>query len=37
MKKEDFVIRFNWGVTDKTSKPRVGAMYCFKNCDIHKN
>lgn len=31
------VIKFSWEVIDKPSSARIGAMYCFKLCDIWKN
>ena len=30
-----FVISFNWEVKNSEDTERVGAMYCFKRCDIN--
>lgn len=33
----DFIIELDWSEADTTNATRVGAMYCFKYCDIHWN
>ena len=30
-------ITFNWKEKKTSDKGRVGAMYCFKRCDINQN
>lgn len=35
MKKENFKIEFNWKIHKGKDYERVGAMYCFKRCDIN--
>lgn len=37
MKKENFTISFIWSTKDTADTERVGAMYCFKRCDIDQN
>jgi len=35
--KENFTISFNWKTKEAGKTERIGAMYCFKNCDVNKN
>lgn len=37
MDKENFIIKFEWFKHDPDNSERVGAMYCFKRCDIGQN
>lgn len=37
MDKENFFIKFDWQEHNPDDSERVGAMYCFKRCDIHVN
>ena len=32
--KENFSISFDWEVKTAEDTERVGAMYCFKRCDV---
>lgn len=32
-----FVISFNWETKAAGETERVGAMYCFKRCDVNQN
>lgn len=34
---EVFTITFNWDVKTPEDTERVGAMYCFKRCDVNQN
>ena len=34
---KDFKISFNWEVKTAENTERVGAMYCFKRCDVNQN
>ena len=34
---EELKITLNWEENNPSNRTRVGAMYCFKNCDIHYN
>ena len=35
--KENYTISFNWETKDAADTERVGAMYCFKRCDVNQN
>ena len=35
--KENFSISFDWEVKTAEDTERVGAMYCFKRCDVNQN
>ena len=35
--KENCTISFNWETKEAGKTERIGAMYCFKNCDVNKN
>lgn len=35
--KENLTISFNWETRETANTERIGAMYCFKNCDVNKN
>jgi hypothetical protein len=35
--KENFIISFDWEEKTAADAERVGAMYCFKNCDVNQN
>ena len=35
--KKNFTISFNWETKKAGKTERIGAMYCFKNCDVNKN
>lgn len=35
--KENLVISFNWEAKTAEDTERVGAMYCFKRCDVNQN
>ena len=35
--KEKFSISFNWESKSAKDAERVGAMYCFKHCDVNQN
>lgn len=37
MKNKAFEIKLKWKEKLNNNKVRIGAMYCFKNCDIHVN
>lgn len=37
MEKEIEVINFSWDVKTAGDAERVGAMYCFKRCDVNVN
>lgn len=32
---EKLVISFNWEAKEAEDTERVGAMYCFKRCDVN--
>ena len=34
---KDFKISFDWEVKTADNTERVGAMYCFKRCDVNQN
>lgn len=34
---EDLKISFNWESKTARDAERVGAMYCFKRCDVNQN
>ena len=34
---KEFKLNFEWNTRDNKNDARVGAMYCFKYCDICKN
>lgn len=33
----NFVISLDWETKDIANTERVGAMYCFKHCDVNQN
>lgn len=35
--KKNFKISFDWEVKTAENTERVGAMYCFKRCDVNQN
>jgi hypothetical protein len=35
--KKGFNISFSWEVKTAADTERVGAMYCFKRCDVNEN
>ena len=35
--KENFTIKLDWWQHDPDNSERVGAMYCFKRCDVRQN
>ena len=37
MDKENFTIKLDWWQHDPDDSERVGAMYCFKRCDVRQN
>lgn len=37
MNKEDFLISLVWDEKTAEDTERVGAMYCFKRCDVRQN
>jgi hypothetical protein len=37
MQKESKKISFNWKEKKVATTERVGAMYCFKSCDVNQN
>ena len=37
MDKQNFTISFSWDVNHPDNAERVGAMYCFKMCDVNVN
>ena len=37
MVNNNFVIKLNWEEKKSFNNGRVGAMYCFKRCDVNVN
>lgn len=37
MKEKEITIKFEWFKQDPDNSERVGAMYCFKRCDVSVN
>jgi hypothetical protein len=35
MDKENFIIKLSWWQHDPDDSERVGAMYCFKKCEVN--
>ncbi len=35
--KKKITISFNWETKKARNAERVGAMYCFKRCDVNQN
>lgn len=35
--RDNFTISFNWETKGVENTERLGAMYCFKNCNVNKN
>lgn len=34
---ENIVISFSWETKNVEDTERIGAMYCFKHCDVNQN
>ena len=37
MKKKEEIIKLVWNEVTERQTARVGAMYCFHNCDLNRN
>lgn len=37
MKEKEITIKFEWEHQEPENKGRIGAMYCFKRCDVSVN
>lgn len=35
--KKDLLVSFEWETKTSDYTGRVGAMYCFKHCDVNQN